>query len=74
MIPGFVGRGRGTFVNISSILALAPYLYNGAYSGTTAYLLNLGLTLQQEVVGNGIRMQAVLPGRDPHAAPGKGPA
>jgi short-subunit dehydrogenase len=61
-IPGFVARGRGTLVNISSVLALAPEIFNGSYSGTKAYLLNLSLRLQQEVAGKGVRVQVVLPG------------
>jgi short-subunit dehydrogenase len=61
-LPGFVARGRGALINISSVLALAPEMFNGAYSGTKAYLLNLSLKLQQEVGGKGVRVQAVLPG------------
>jgi len=61
-IPGFVARGRGTLINISSVLALAPERFNGSYSGTKAYLLNLSLRLQQEVATKGVRVQVVLPG------------
>jgi short-subunit dehydrogenase len=61
-IPGFVARGRGTLINISSVLALAPERFNGSYSGTKAYVLNLSLRLQQEVGSKGVRVQAVLPG------------
>ena len=61
-IPGFVVRGSGTLINISSVLALAPEMFNGSYSGTKAYLLNLSLRLQQEVAGKGVRVQVVLPG------------
>jgi len=61
-IPGFVVRGRGTLINISSVLALAPEMFNGSYSGTKAYLLNLSLRLQQEVASKGVRVQVVLPG------------
>jgi short-subunit dehydrogenase len=61
-IPGFVLRGHGTLINISSVLALAPERFNGSYSGTKAYLLNLSLRLQQEVAGKGVRVQVVLPG------------
>ena len=61
-IPRFLARGRGTLINISSVLALAPERFNGSYSGTKAYLLNLSLRLQQEVAGTGVRVQVVLPG------------
>jgi short-subunit dehydrogenase len=61
-IPGFVVRGRGTVINMSSVLALAPERFNGSYSGTKAYLLNLSLRLQEEVASKGVRVQVVLPG------------
>ena len=60
--PAFVARGRGTIINIASVLALAPELFNGAYSGTKAYLLNLSQSLHQEIGPKGVRIQAVLPG------------
>ncbi len=59
---GFLARGRGTIVNIASVLALAPEQFNGVYSGTKAFMLNLSQSLQQELGGRGIRVQAVLPG------------
>lgn len=58
----FAARGRGTLINIASALALAPELFNGAYSGTKAYVLNLTQALQQELGPQGVRVQAVLPG------------
>jgi len=61
-IPGFLARGRGTLINISSVLALAPERFNGSYSGTKAYLLNLSLRLREEVASKGVRVQVVLPG------------
>lgn len=58
----FVARGAGTIVNIASVLALAPELLEGVYSGSKAYLLNLSLKLAQDVREAGVRVQAVLPG------------
>ena len=58
----FATAGRGTIVNIASALALAPELYNGVYSGTKAFVLNLSLSLRNELAGRGVRVQAVLPG------------
>lgn len=60
--PGFAARGRGTIINIASVLALAPELFNGVYSGTKAFVLNLSQSLQKEVGERGVRVQAVLPG------------
>jgi short-subunit dehydrogenase len=58
----FVAQGRGLIVNIASVLALAPELFNGSYSGTKAYVLNLTQALNHEVKDRGVRVQAVLPG------------
>jgi short-subunit dehydrogenase len=58
----FGERGRGTIINIASVLALAPELFNGAYSGTKAYVLNLSQSMQQELAPRGVRVQVVLPG------------
>jgi short-subunit dehydrogenase len=62
VIPGFIARGRGALINVSSAVALAPEWINGAYSGTKAYLLSLSVRLQHELAGTGIRVQVVLPG------------
>jgi short-subunit dehydrogenase len=61
-VPGFVARGRGVIVNIASIVAVAPELLNGVYSGTKAYVVNLTQSLQKEVGAKGVQVQAVLPG------------
>ena len=58
----FAAKGRGTIVNLTSILALAPEQFNGVYSGTKAFLLNLSISMQQELAPQGVRVQAVLPG------------
>ena len=58
----FAAQGRGLIVNIASVLALAPELFNGSYSGTKAYVLNLSQALNDEVAEHGVRIQAVLPG------------
>ena len=60
--PGFVARGGGTFVNIASVVALAPDMLNGSYSGTKAYVVNFSQSLHHELSAKGIRVQAVLPG------------
>lgn len=62
IVPGFVERGNGVLINISSVVALSPELLNGTYSGTKAYVLNLTQSLHHEVGGKGVQLQAVLPG------------
>jgi short-subunit dehydrogenase len=62
VLPGLLERKQGLIINISSIVALAPELLNGVYSGTKAYVLNLTQSLHKEVGNKGIHLQAVLPG------------
>jgi len=58
----FLQRGRGTVVNVASVVALAPEMFNASYSATKAYVLSLSQTLQHEVGQHGVHVQAVLPG------------
>ncbi|MBC9033653.1 SDR family oxidoreductase [Sphingomonas sp. JC676] len=58
----FKARDKGAIINIASVLALAPEAYDGVYSGTKAYLLNLSLSLSRQFAGSGVQVQAVLPG------------
>jgi len=61
-LPGFVTRKNGLLINIASVVALAPELLNGTYSGTKAYVVNFTQALKNEVGGTGVTVQAVLPG------------
>jgi len=61
-LPGFVARKNGLLINIASVVALAPDLLNGTYSGTKAYVVNFTQALKNEVEGTGVTVQAVLPG------------
>jgi uncharacterized protein len=61
-VESFADRGSGTIINIASVLTLAPERFNGTYSGTKAFLLNLSLSLHNELKEKGVRVQAVLPG------------
>jgi len=58
----FVARGAGSIINIASVLALAPEAFDGVYSGTKAYLLNLSQSLSAQYAAKGLYVQAVLPG------------
>lgn len=59
---GFRRRGGGAIVNLGSVVALAPELFNAVYSATKAYVLSLSQSLQHELAGSGVYVQAVLPG------------
>jgi short-subunit dehydrogenase len=58
----FSKHGRGTLINISSAVALAPDMLNGVYNASKAYELSFTQALQIELAGKGVQIQAVLPG------------
>lgn len=61
-VPGFVARGNGALINIASIAAVSPEALNGVYGGSKAFVLAFSQSLQHELAGKGVRVQAVLPG------------
>lgn len=61
-VPAFVARGRGALINIASIVAVSPETLNGVYGGSKAFVLAFSQSLQQELAGKGVQVQAVLPG------------
>ncbi|WP_426203133.1 SDR family NAD(P)-dependent oxidoreductase [Pseudomonas sp. TWP3-1] len=58
----FAKAGRGTIINIASVVALFPERFNATYSASKAYVLSLTQSLNAELEGTGVRLQAVLPG------------
>ncbi len=58
----FKARGKGAIINLASVLAFVPEMFDGTYSGSKAFLLNLSLSLANELEPLGVRVQAVLPG------------
>jgi short-subunit dehydrogenase len=60
--PGLVARGAGTIINIASVVAIVPETLNGVYGASKAYVLAFSQSLQHELGGKGVRIQAVLPG------------
>ena len=59
---GFAKAGRGTIINIASVVALFPERFNATYSASKAYVLSLTQSLNSELEGTGVQVQAVLPG------------
>lgn len=59
---GFTRAGRGTIINIGSVVALFPERFNAAYSASKAYVLSMTQSLNAELEGTGVQVQAVLPG------------
>ena len=60
--PGFVARGNGAIINISSIVGIAPEILNGVYGGSKAFVTAFSQSLHHELGAKGVRVQAVLPG------------
>ncbi len=67
-LPGMIGRGSGTIINVSSRLAWSgpasgPTLPKRAnYAATKAYVNTFTQILAQELEGTGVRVQALCPG------------
>lgn len=61
-VPGFVARGKGAVINISSIVGIAPEILNGVYGGSKAFVLAFSQSLHHELSAKGVQIQAVLPG------------
>lgn len=61
-LPGMIGRGRGAIINVSSIAAFFPSAGGATYSATKAYLNNFSESLQSELTGTGVFVQALCPG------------
>jgi uncharacterized protein len=60
--PAFVARGKGTIINISSVVGIAVEGLNGVYSASKSYVLSFGHSLQKDLSEKGVRVQTVLPG------------
>ncbi|MER9254860.1 SDR family NAD(P)-dependent oxidoreductase [Mesorhizobium sp. M0598] len=58
----FAAKRAGAIINLSSVLALAPEMFEGVYSGTKAYLLNLSQAMAAQLKDRGVYVQVVLPG------------
>ncbi|KAF1005004.1 MAG: Serine 3-dehydrogenase [Luteibacter sp.] len=58
----FKARDKGGIINIASVLALVPELFDGIYSGSKAHVVNITLGLASQLKDTKVRAQAVLPG------------
>ena len=55
-------KNKGAIVNVASVNAVKPGMYQGVYSATKAALVNMTQTLARELAPKGIRVNALLPG------------
>jgi hypothetical protein len=62
-VQGFLRHGtKGAIVNVGSVVGFAPQWIPGVYGATKAYVLALSTSLQAELAGDSIYVQAVIPG------------
>lgn len=62
-LPGMIEAGKGTIINVSSIVGLLAWPGGSkTYGGSKAFLVNFSDGLQQEVAGKGIKVLALCPG------------
>ncbi|KUM53259.1 SDR family NAD(P)-dependent oxidoreductase [Rheinheimera sp. EpRS3] len=59
--PRFVQTGKGSIVNISSVVGLAPEFGMSVYGATKAFVLFLSQGMSLELSPKGVYVQAVLP-------------
>ena len=62
IVPGMVGRGHGTVINVSSSVGLKGRGTWGAYSTSKAALEGLSQSLSDELEGSGVHCIVVNPG------------
>ncbi len=61
VLPGMIARGRGAIINVASIAAWSAFS-GPMYSGTKAFLVMFSENLRSELLGTGVRVQALCPG------------
>ena len=61
-VPAFTARGKGTIINIASVVAIGPEVLNGVYGGSKSFVLAFSQSLRKELDGTGVAVQVVLPG------------
>ena len=61
-LPGMIARKRGTIINVASVASFIYSAGNVNYCATKAYLRVFTEGLATELVGTGVRVQALCPG------------
>ncbi len=61
-LPGMVERGRGGIINVASVAGFMALPENVNYCATKGYLITFSKALQLELIGTGVRVQALCPG------------
>ena len=61
-LPGMVQRSRGSIINVASVAGFMALPENVNYCATKGYLITFSKALQLELIGTGVRVQALCPG------------
>ncbi len=61
-LPGMIAQHNGVIINVSSIGAFIPMQGNAMYGATKAFLVTFSEALQRELMGTGVKIQALCPG------------
>jgi short-subunit dehydrogenase len=61
-LPGMVAQRRGSIINVASVAGLMALPENVNYCATKGYLITFSKALQLELIGTGVRVQALCPG------------
>ncbi len=62
VLPGMIARKKGAIINVSSITAFTGVSGYVTYGATKAYLKHFSETLELELMGTGVQVQALCPG------------
>ncbi|WP_327351443.1 SDR family oxidoreductase [Streptomyces sp. NBC_01304] len=62
VLPGMIGRGRGTIVNVGSVAGRKGYPNHTVYVGTKFAVHAMSENLRAEVAGHGVRVTTIAPG------------
>ena len=61
-LPGMIQRGRGGIINVSSVAGIIPLQGNATYGASKSYLNFFTHSLNMELAGTGVRVEALCPG------------
>lgn len=61
-LPAMIARQHGGVINVASVAGIAPMPGNTTYSATKAYLIHFSESVNAELAGTGVRVEALCPG------------
>lgn len=61
LVPKLVARQGGTIIQVTDNVSESPFLLGSVYKGIKAFVLAYSQSLRKELVGQGVRIQTVMP-------------